>query len=156
MMELARRYGRQVRPHVKAHKSTTIGRRQLEAGAVGLCCATVREAEVMAQVGLAGSTWVGRGVYMAGQAGAKGHVHIGAHSIIGGATGVTSDVEPGSQILGVPPGVDRKLWGRIVAAWKRLPALLPRVRELEKRIEELERAQAERAASGASEVRRGK
>jgi 3-hydroxy-D-aspartate aldolase len=54
MMDLARRYRRQVRPHVKAHKCATIGRRQLEAGAVGLCCATVREAEVMAEAGLEG------------------------------------------------------------------------------------------------------
>jgi D-serine deaminase-like pyridoxal phosphate-dependent protein len=54
MMDLARRYRRQVRPHVKAHKCTAIARRQLEAGAVGLCCATVREAEVMAEAGLAG------------------------------------------------------------------------------------------------------
>lgn len=52
MMELVRRYGRQLRPHVKAHKCATIGRRQLEAGAIGLCCATVREAEVMAEAGL--------------------------------------------------------------------------------------------------------
>ena len=54
MMELVRGHGRQLRPHVKAHKCTAIGRRQLEAGAVGLCCATVREAEVMAEAGLGG------------------------------------------------------------------------------------------------------
>jgi 3-hydroxy-D-aspartate aldolase len=54
MMELVRRHGRQLRPHVKAHKCAAIGRRQLEAGAVGLCCATVREAEVMAAAGLGG------------------------------------------------------------------------------------------------------
>jgi 3-hydroxy-D-aspartate aldolase len=54
MADLVRRYGRQLRPHVKAHKSTTIARRQLGAGAVGLCCATVREAEVMAEAGLEG------------------------------------------------------------------------------------------------------
>ena len=54
MMNLAQRYRRKVRPHVKAHKCTAIGRRQLEAGAVGLCCATVREAEVMAEAGLEG------------------------------------------------------------------------------------------------------
>jgi D-serine deaminase-like pyridoxal phosphate-dependent protein len=54
MTDLARRYGRQVRPHVKAHKCTTVGRHQLQAGAVGLCCATVREAEVMAEAGLEG------------------------------------------------------------------------------------------------------
>jgi D-serine deaminase-like pyridoxal phosphate-dependent protein len=39
---------------VKAHKSARIGRRQIEAGAVGLCCATVREAETMAAAGLDG------------------------------------------------------------------------------------------------------
>ncbi len=54
MMALVRRYGRQLRPHVKAHKCTAIAKRQLEAGAVGLCCATVREAEVMAAAGLPG------------------------------------------------------------------------------------------------------
>jgi 3-hydroxy-D-aspartate aldolase len=54
MMERVRRYGRRLRPHVKAHKCAAIARRQLEAGAVGLCCATVREAEVMAEAGLEG------------------------------------------------------------------------------------------------------
>jgi D-serine deaminase-like pyridoxal phosphate-dependent protein len=54
MSELVRRHGRELRPHVKAHKCAAIGRRQLEAGAVGLCCATVREAEVMAAAGLGG------------------------------------------------------------------------------------------------------
>jgi 3-hydroxy-D-aspartate aldolase len=54
MAEEVRRRGRQLRPHVKAHKCTTIARRQLEAGAIGLCCATLREAEVMAAAGLEG------------------------------------------------------------------------------------------------------
>ena len=54
MMERVSRYGRQLRPHVKAHKCAAIGRRQLEAGALGLCCATVREAEAMAAAGLEG------------------------------------------------------------------------------------------------------
>ena len=54
MMALVRRHGRQLRPHVKAHKCTAVARRQREAGAVGLCCATVREAEVMAAAGLDG------------------------------------------------------------------------------------------------------
>jgi 3-hydroxy-D-aspartate aldolase len=54
MIALVRRYGRALRPHVKAHKCTTIATRQLEAGATGLCCATVREAEVMAAAGLPG------------------------------------------------------------------------------------------------------
>ena len=54
MADVVARHGRKLRPHVKAHKSTEIARRQLEAGAVGLCCATVREAETMAAAGLDG------------------------------------------------------------------------------------------------------
>jgi 3-hydroxy-D-aspartate aldolase len=54
MADAAAAAGRKLRPHVKAHKSTEIARRQIVAGAVGLCCATVREAEVMAAAGLDG------------------------------------------------------------------------------------------------------
>ncbi|MGH6896197.1 MAG: DSD1 family PLP-dependent enzyme [Geminicoccaceae bacterium] len=54
MAGIVQRYGSQLRPHVKAHKCVAIARRQLEAGAIGLCCATVREAEVMAAAGLGG------------------------------------------------------------------------------------------------------
>jgi len=48
------RRGRHLRPHVKAHKSPVIALKQLQAGAIGLCCATVREAEVMAGAGMEG------------------------------------------------------------------------------------------------------
>lgn len=54
MADAAANAGRGLRPHVKAHKSTRIGRRQIERGAAGLCCATVREAETMAAAGLDG------------------------------------------------------------------------------------------------------
>lgn len=54
MADAAARAGRKVRPHVKAHKSVAVGRRQLAAGAIGLCCATVREVETMAAAGLDG------------------------------------------------------------------------------------------------------
>jgi D-serine deaminase-like pyridoxal phosphate-dependent protein len=39
--------GVSVRPHVKSHKSAFVARRQLEAGAVGLSCAKVAEAEAI-------------------------------------------------------------------------------------------------------------
>jgi D-serine deaminase-like pyridoxal phosphate-dependent protein len=44
--------GRRCRPHVKAHKCTGLARRQLAAGHPGFTCATVREVEGMASVGL--------------------------------------------------------------------------------------------------------
>jgi D-serine deaminase-like pyridoxal phosphate-dependent protein len=48
MAAYARRAGLRLRPHVKTHKSLAMARRQLDAGATGLCVATVSEAEVFA------------------------------------------------------------------------------------------------------------
>ncbi len=40
------------RPHIKTHKLPAIARKQLEAGAIGVTCATVTEAETFAAAGL--------------------------------------------------------------------------------------------------------
>jgi len=47
-----RALGKALRPHVKAHKSPIVAQRQLEAGAVGVTCAKVGEAEVMVAGGV--------------------------------------------------------------------------------------------------------
>jgi len=52
MAALASRSGVQLRPHVKTHKSAQVARMQLEAGAAGICVATVGEAEVMRAAGI--------------------------------------------------------------------------------------------------------
>lgn len=54
MAALAKAHGVALRPHVKTHKSIDIAKRQLAAGAVGLCCAKIGEAEVMADGGVTG------------------------------------------------------------------------------------------------------
>lgn len=46
----ASRHGIGLRPHIKTHKSPRVGAEQVRRGAVGLTCATTREAEVMADV----------------------------------------------------------------------------------------------------------
>jgi 3-hydroxy-D-aspartate aldolase len=50
----ARAAGVGLRPHAKTHKSVAIARRQVAAGACGICCATLGEAAVMAAAGLPG------------------------------------------------------------------------------------------------------
>jgi 3-hydroxy-D-aspartate aldolase len=50
----AERCGLQLRPHCKVHKSIAIARRQMEAGAIGICCATLGEAETMVAGGITG------------------------------------------------------------------------------------------------------
>jgi D-serine deaminase-like pyridoxal phosphate-dependent protein len=44
--------GISVRPHAKAHKSTDIARRQIAAGARGICCQKASEAEVFVRAGI--------------------------------------------------------------------------------------------------------
>lgn len=50
--DVCRRAGIRWRPHSKGHKSPAIARRQLEAGAIGITCAKLGEAEVMAEGGI--------------------------------------------------------------------------------------------------------
>lgn len=49
MAAYATLHGLRLRPHVKTHKSPRIAAEQMRLGAVGLTCATLREAEVMAE-----------------------------------------------------------------------------------------------------------
>jgi len=46
--------GKKLRPHAKAHKCVEIARRQIAAGAIGMCVATIAEAELMAKAGIPG------------------------------------------------------------------------------------------------------
>jgi 3-hydroxy-D-aspartate aldolase len=54
MADFARAQGLALRPHAKTHKSDEIARRQIAAGAIGISCATLGEAEIMVAAGLPG------------------------------------------------------------------------------------------------------
>ena len=54
MARLARESGKALRPHFKAHKCVEVARRQIAAGACGVCVATLAEAEVAAKAGITG------------------------------------------------------------------------------------------------------
>ena len=64
MSRNAKRHSIGLRPHAKTHKCPEIARRQVEAGALGACTATIHEAEVLAAGGIRGllitSEMVGR------------------------------------------------------------------------------------------------
>ena len=51
MQGFAAEHGLDLRPHVKTHKCVEVGRRQVEAGAVGITAGNVGEAEVFAAAG---------------------------------------------------------------------------------------------------------
>jgi D-serine deaminase-like pyridoxal phosphate-dependent protein len=54
MAAAARAAGVALRPHAKTHKSVRIAEMQVAAGALGICCATLGEAETMVDGGLPG------------------------------------------------------------------------------------------------------
>lgn len=64
MSRNAKRHSIGLRPHAKTHKCPEIARRQVEAGALGACTATIHEAETLAAGGIPGllitSEMVGR------------------------------------------------------------------------------------------------
>jgi 3-hydroxy-D-aspartate aldolase len=52
MAAYCREQGVALRPHAKTHKSVEIARKQLKAGAAGICCATIGEAERLTDGGI--------------------------------------------------------------------------------------------------------
>src|SRR5213596_2608294 len=53
MADAVKGSGVRLRPHAKSHKCAEIARRQIAAGAVGVCCQKVSEAEALVQGGVA-------------------------------------------------------------------------------------------------------
>lgn len=54
MAEIASRRGLALRPHAKTHKCAAIAKRQIAAGAIGVSCTILKEAEAMAAAGIDG------------------------------------------------------------------------------------------------------
>ena len=52
MAAFAKAHGVALRPHSKTHKSADVARRQIAAGALGVCCAKLGEAEALAEQGI--------------------------------------------------------------------------------------------------------
>jgi D-serine deaminase-like pyridoxal phosphate-dependent protein len=120
MAAFADRAGVRLRPHIKTHKSVAMARRQLDAGATGLCAATVTEAEVLARAGLTditlaypivGTRKLGRladvcraaDVTLVADSAAVVDGYREVASRIGRTLAVLVDVDTGMHRTGVPP-----------------------------------------------------
>jgi UDP-3-O-[3-hydroxymyristoyl] glucosamine N-acyltransferase len=99
--------------------------------------AQVGEDSVLAaQVGLAGSTRLGKGVWVGGQVGFAGHLEVGDKAIVTAQSGTSHDIAPGTIMSG-SPAFENSLWLRSTAAFSKLPQLVRKVRELEKELRRL-------------------
>ena len=115
-----RRPGTQLRPHVKATKSTALARRQVALGHTGFCCATIREVERMAAAGLGSDLLLANEVADARRLGAV--VEAGARvtlavdseatidaAAVGGVREVLIDVNVGMPRCGCDPDAAGRL-----------------------------------------------
>jgi UDP-3-O-[3-hydroxymyristoyl] glucosamine N-acyltransferase len=89
-----------------------------------------------AQVGLAGSTRLGAGVWVGGQVGFAGHLEVGDKAIITAQSGTSHDVPPGAIMSG-SPAFENSAWLRATAAFAKLPDMIRKLRALEKEIQEI-------------------
>jgi UDP-3-O-[3-hydroxymyristoyl] glucosamine N-acyltransferase len=124
--------------------STTIGDRTKIDNLVHIAHNVKVESDciIVAQVGIAGSSTLGRGVILAGQVGVKDHVQIGEGARVMAQAGLFGDVEPGETVSGYPARKHMQKQ-RQLAEIERLPDTAKLVRALEKSNGEL-RAENER------------
>lgn len=130
----ARAAGKGLRPHAKTHRCPEIARRQVQAGALGVACAKLGEAEVMVRAGVPGvlvtteivaSSGVRRLLRLAAEAPDTLIVvdhpdNVRDIAQAAAADGVTVnvlvDVDVGGRRTGVAPGEDALRLARLVAA----------------------------------------
>jgi D-serine deaminase-like pyridoxal phosphate-dependent protein len=122
--------GRNFRPHAKTHKCPQIARRQVASGAVGVCVATVSEAEAMVAAGIRGVLLtspiverhkIDRMARLARSEGAVllsvGHaLEVAGLQAAGVAFDVLVDLDVGDRRTGIPPAGAVDLARQIAAA----------------------------------------
>jgi D-serine deaminase-like pyridoxal phosphate-dependent protein len=126
--------GKNLRPHAKSHKCSTLAKKQLEQGAIGICAAKVSEAEVLVNSGIHGvlvtgpvasEKKAGRLVKLLGTSPSLMTVVDHAESIelldrlltdAGLDMDVLVDIDVGLQRTGVPPSGALELAERVLAS----------------------------------------
>ena len=89
-----------------------------------------------AQVGIAGSSKIGKNVLIGGQAGISGHLKIADQTKIVAQSGIPSTVKKAQTLMGTP-GIPIDDFKKSYFGFRKLPYLLKKVQELEQRIETL-------------------
>ncbi len=97
-----------------------------------------RNAIIVAQAGISGSTVIGERAILAGQVGTVGHIEIGDGAIVAAKSGVSKDI-PSREIWSSQMHARAmKEFYEMEAALARLPGLRKKIAALENRVKELE------------------
>ena len=107
-------------------------------GEIANIAAQLRDAILVAQSGVAGSSVLGREVILGAQSGISGHLTVGDRSLVHGQAGVMEDLPEGSVVVG-SPAEDKREFFKSVVRTRKLGGLYDRVKELERRLAALEK-----------------
>jgi UDP-3-O-[3-hydroxymyristoyl] glucosamine N-acyltransferase len=92
---------------------------------------------LVAQVGIAGSTTLGRNVVMGGQAAATGHIHIDDRVMVAARGGV-HDNQPKGAMVGGAPAIPIRTWTRAVSIFAKLPEIYSEFKRMKKNVADLQ------------------
>jgi UDP-3-O-[3-hydroxymyristoyl] glucosamine N-acyltransferase len=92
---------------------------------------------IAAQVGIAGSTRLGKNVTLAGQVGVVNHLKIGDGAIIGPQSGVGQSVPAGAVLSSGLSAAPHRDWLKVMVLLPQLPKLWSGLRAVEKQIARL-------------------
>jgi UDP-3-O-[3-hydroxymyristoyl] glucosamine N-acyltransferase len=96
-------------------------------------CVVGEGSVIVAQVGVSGSTKLGRRVVLGGQVGLVGHITVGDGAQVGAQSGLLGSLEAGATVMG-SPAMPLKLYMKTAALCKRLPEFFERLKKLEKNL----------------------
>ncbi len=91
---------------------------------------------LVAQVGVSGSTKLGKKVALGGQVGVVGHIELGDGVQVGAKSGVHHSIPPGVTVSGYPARPQQE-WVRIMGHLPRLPEIYQRLKKLEQQLTKL-------------------
>jgi UDP-3-O-[3-hydroxymyristoyl] glucosamine N-acyltransferase len=91
---------------------------------------------VVSQVGIAGSTTLGRNVVLGGKAAINGHIHLDDGVMVAACGGAHQNLPKGA-IVGGRPELPVKQWAKAIAVYAKLPEMSKDVRKLKRDVEKL-------------------
>jgi len=91
-----------------------------------------------AQVGIAGSTKIGKHVLLGGQVGISGHIRIADQTKIAAQSGIANSIKQEKTTVMGAPAIPIEDFKKSYMGFRKLPEILSKLRELENKLKEIE------------------
>jgi UDP-3-O-[3-hydroxymyristoyl] glucosamine N-acyltransferase len=101
---------------------------------IGHNCRIGAHSALAAQIGIAGSTTVGKRCFLGGKVGLAGHITLCDDVVVLGTSFITHNITKPGMYSSALPGEEAGTWRRLVARFKRLDVMARRLKAVEKHV----------------------